>query len=189
MGGLEFDMGEAATIHCEESNVAIVATAASGALFAVSRDFIAKFESCIQNVHQLFVHTPRSTVQGQGTHWYCLLVCADVVPLLIPPQRGLNIQRSSQVEVFQLGGIDPLKRECSLLIANSVNGFRATYRECATQISNCEAPGCAPPRFYLPQFDAGYVRAPTDALHPCTLQPNLSTVDFFRVRLCEKESQ
>lgn len=59
-------------------------------------------------------------------------------------------------ELFQLGGLDPLRREPSLLIANSVNGFRATYSGSASLILNCEAPGCAPPRFYLPLYDGSF---------------------------------
>jgi microcystin degradation protein MlrC len=60
------------------------------------------------------------------------------------------------VELFQLAGIDPLRREPSLVVANSVNGFRATFHECASLILNCEAPGCAPPRFYLPQYEGSF---------------------------------
>ena len=54
--------------------------------------------------------------------------------------------------------MDPLKREASLIIANSVNGFRATYGASASLILNCEAPGCAPPRFYLQEYVTAYTK-------------------------------
>eukprot|EP01048_Picozoa_sp_COSAG05_P005208 COSAG05_NODE_303_length_11737_cov_116.354270_9_plen_96_part_00 len=39
-----------------------------------------------------------------------------------------------------------------------VNGFRATFGDSASLILNCEAPGCAPPRFYLPAYLAAYTK-------------------------------
>ena len=54
--------------------------------------------------------------------------------------------------------VDPETQAASLIVANSVNGFRATYRDSASLILNCEAPGCAPPRYYLEEYSEFYTK-------------------------------
>jgi len=51
---------------------------------------------------------------------------------------------------------------CNLVVAKSPGGFRATYGRYAERMISSEAPGCAPPRFWLPLYDAMYAHVEQD---------------------------
>lgn len=57
-------------------------------------------------------------------------------------------------EMFQVAGLDPWT--ASVLVAKSPAGYRATYGERASLMITIESPGCAPPRFWLPEFREAY---------------------------------
>ena len=57
-------------------------------------------------------------------------------------------------EIFQCAGLDPW--EASVLIAKSPAGYRATYGQAAGLMMTVESPGCAPPRYWLPEFEESF---------------------------------
>eukprot|EP01043_Picozoa_sp_COSAG02_P042228 COSAG02_NODE_3572_length_6543_cov_3.650217_3_plen_200_part_00 len=84
------------------------------------------------------------------------------------------------VELFELGGYDPF--EASVVICKSPAGFRATYGHRASLMVSADAAGCAPAKFWEPQY-AGSFPAEVGTLYPWALdhaQPDVvAAVEVF----------
>ena len=92
------------------------------------------------------------------------------------------------VELFELGGYDPF--EASAVICKSPAGFRATYGERAGLMVSADAAGCAPAKFWEPQY-SGSFPAEVGALYPWALdraRPELEgAIEIFESALVQVE--
>ena len=78
------------------------------------------------------------------------------------------------VELFEGGGYDPF--EASVVICKSPAGFRATYGERASLMISADAAGCAPAKFWEPQYAGSFPRE-VGALYPWALDHSQPDVD------------
>ena len=73
-----------------------------------------------------------------------------------------------------LGGYDPFK--ASVVICKSPAGFRATYGERAGLMLSADAAGCAPAKFWNPEYAGGFP-AEVGALYPWALDRTAGAVE------------
>lgn len=157
MAGMKFDMGDGCTIALP-GGTKLVLNSQHGAQFAGT-------------------HSSRPIWQVQCVWLYLsgmLSVCLCLLRV-----RPL-------AEFFALGlGIDPTDRNAientvfrsSLIVAKSPGGFRATYGRHAARMLSSEAPGCAPPRFWLP---VSYNAILFHSVVQCIIMRGLATYPSFR---------
>jgi hypothetical protein len=73
-----------------------------------------------------------------------------------------------------------------VLVAKSPAGYRATYGEAAGLMLTVDYPGCAPPRYYLPEFEESF----SNLSRPCFPWDDVGglfdkTVQVFESQLVE----
>eukprot|EP01050_Picozoa_sp_SAG11_P005763 SAG11_NODE_418_length_9653_cov_2.465564_6_plen_561_part_00 len=99
------------------------------------------------------------------------LALANNVKLVLTSSNGAHF--CTELFALALGATDVTDRSqlqrvfnSSLVVAKSPGGFRATYGERATLMLSSEAPGCAPPRFWIKEYDEMYVPKVRQNLFP-----------------------